>query len=897
MRILAILRSSWLMLTRRDRAERSLDDELHAYVDLLAEEYERVGTTPAAARRRALVAIGGVEQVKDATRDAWIGNGIATAIRELRFSLRALRNAPVFTLIAVGVLAIGVGGATAIFTVIKGSLLRQLPGVSRPLELVSLEPTKGNTLLYDFSYLDYRDLREQSRTLAGLAGYDGTSMALDDRAGRGRSTWVSYVTGNFFAVLGATPAVGRLIQPADESEANRVVVLAYDLWQSRYSGDPAIIGSTIDLAEHPMTVIGVAQPGFIGAMLMHPMELWFPLTAMPSPEKAPGLLDSHADTYLRLVGRLAEGNTIGDAQRELSLLAQHLADSYPVDQGHGIRVLAGAGMTVDERTGLAKLPRLLAAAVGLLLLIACANVANLSLVRASARTRELATRLALGASWRSLVGRLLLEGSVLAALGGLFGVGLARILVGAHSIVDTVAGMPTRVGLDVTLDRRVLGVAFAASVFTALVVSIAPVLHVMHVQPGSLLKDGAAGAVRRRSLTQRALVAAQAALSLVLLASAAIVFSTFHRMLATDLGFDPRGLTTVSPDLREAQRDSARTIAYREGWLRQAAEEPTIANEAVASVVPPADWTHPRWIFRGGQEPPPGTRLGAAPAGGMRAYLDVVSPGFFDVMRLPIAAGRGFAKTDDDRAEPVAMVSRRFAADMWPNESPLGKMLSLPAFSTRRAAAMRVIGIVQDIRFASIFDAPPPVVYVPVAQHDGGSVSFVLRTRRGAAISDSTIRRIGASVDPRVAMFSNTPVSLIDEQLRPQHIASTWIAVFGGIALVLAAIGLYGVVAQGVLQRRRELAVRSALGASPRGLASLVVGDGMRIAAIGGAVGAVATMGAERVLQSQFAGVSLVDAWAAVVATGTLCLAMMTACYVPALRASRLDPADALRCD
>lgn len=895
MEILAVLRSAWLVLARRNRAERALNDELQTYVDLVAAEHESAGMAPDAARRRALVETGGIEQVKEAARDAWIGNGIATAVRELRFTLRALRKAPVFSLIAVTILAIGIGGATAIFTVIKGSLLQPLPAVSHPSELVSLEPTKGNALLYDVNYPYYRELRQQSRSLAGLAGYDGTYMALEDRWGPRRSTWVSYVSGNFFSVLGATPAMGRLIQPVDESNANPVVVLAYDLWQARYGGDSSVIGSTVDLAGHPMTVVGVAQPRFIGAMLMHPMELWFPLTGISS--LVPTMRDNHADTYVRLVGRLAPGNTPSDAEREFSVLAQHLADAFPAEEGHGIRVLRGAGMTVEERTGLAKLPRLLAVAVGLLLLIACANVASLSLVRAAARRRELATRLALGASRRSLVGRLLLEGGVLASVGALLGVGFARILVGAQSIVGTVAHMPTRVGLDVALDRHVLGAALAASAITALIVSIAPVLHVIHVQPGAVLKDGAAGAVRRRSVGQRALVATQIAASLVLLASAAIVFSTFRRVLATDLGFDARGLTAASADLSLTQFDSTQTIAYRRDWLRRAAEEPSIAGVASASVVPPAEWARARWIFRGGQEPPPGTRLGDSPAGGLRAYLDRVSPGFFDVMRLPISIGRGFAETDNDGGARVAVVSRRLAAEMWPNENPIGKMLSLPASASRRTPAMRVVGVAGDVRFASIFDDPPPVVYVPIGQHEGGSPTFVLRSRAGSKISDSTIRRIGVATDTRVLMSTNVGASMIDEQLQPQRVASAWIGVFGVIALLLAAIGMYGVVAQGVLQRRRELAVRSALGATPGGLLSLVIGDGMRIAAIGAALGVVVGLGALRVLQSQFAGVSLIDARAAAVASALLCVTMMGACYVPARRASLLDPVDSLRCD
>jgi predicted permease len=896
-RAASYLNSLWRTLVRRSREQQALHDELAEYVDLLTDEYERAGLAPEAARRRALVDTGGVEQVKEATRDVWRGAGVANAARELRFTLRALRNAPAFSAIAIAILAIGIAGATAIFTVIKGSLLRPLPAVSHPSSLVSLEPTKGAELLYDFSYLDYRELRDQSRTLAGLAGYDGTSMTVEDRWAPRHTTWVSYVTGNFFAVLGTTPAVGRLFGPSDEATGNPVVVLAYDFWQSRHNGDPRVVGATIRLADHRVTVIGVAQPRFIGAMLMHPMQIWIPLTALPSMVDAPGMLDSHDDTYLRLVGRLAIGRTVADAQDELSVLAARLAKSYPADAGHGIKVFAGAGMTNDERSALAMLPRLLAFAVGLLLLIACANVANLSLVRAASQRRELATRLALGASRRSLVTRQLLEGGALGGAGALFGVVIAQLLVRSQSIVKTVAGMPARVGLDVSLDYKVLIVALGATVLTTLVVSVAPVLHVLELPPGAVLKDGAAGAVRRRSFGQRALVAAQIAASVVLLASAAMVFDGFHRVLATNPGFDARGLTTASPDLWQAQLDTAQMIAYRREWLREAGSEPSIAAVAVASVVPPAPWDHPQWVFRAGEEPPPDSRLGDSPAGGMHAYVDVVSPAFFDVMHLPIAFGRSIAESDNEGAAPVVVVSRRLAANAWPNESPLGKMLSLPALHGRRQPPMRVIGVTGDVRYASVFTDAPAVAYVPIAQHPGTGLTFVMRSRDGRSVSDTAIHRIGARVNARVPMYTNDVAELIDDQLHPQRVASAWIGAFGVIALLLAAIGLYGVVAQGVLQRTRELAVRSALGATPGGLTSLVIGGGVRIAAIGVTIGVLAGAAVLRVLESQFAGVSIVDARAAAVAIAILCATMIAACYLPARRASRLDPAAALRCD
>lgn len=897
-RVLATLRSLWFTLVRRRRAEQSLDEEVRQYVDLLTAEYVAAGLASDRARRRALIETGGVEQVMEATRDAWVGQGIATFVRECRFALRSLRSSRAFCFVAVTILAIGIGGATAIFTVINGSILQPLPAVSEPGELVSLEPVKGGRLLYNFSYHEYRNLREQTRSLAGLAGYDGTSRTLEDRSGPRHSAWVSYVTGDFFSVLGVRPAAGRLIHAADEAFANPVVVLAYDVWQERYDGDPAVIGSTVHLSGRPLTVIGVAPPRFIGAILMHPMDLWIPVTIMPALMDEPGMLDDATGRYLRLVGRLMPGVTVDDAQHELSPIADRLAGAYPVNEGRGIRVFAGAGLTRAERSALARVPLLLGVAVALLLLIACANVASLSLVRATTRRRELATCLALGASRRSVFGRLLLEGAVLAAIGALLGVGLARALVRSQAIVGTIAGMPERVGLDSALDARVLLVALGVTAFTAVVVTLAPALHVMRLAPGSVLKDGGIGAGRRRSVGQRALVVGQIAASFVLLVSAAIVLNTFRRVLATDPGFDAQGLAVVSPDFSEAGLDSGQVIAYRQEWRRRAAENPSISGVALASVVPPAPWTRDGWVFRGGQEPPPGIGAGDSPADGVRAYLDIVSPDFFDVMQIPMQAGRGFLLSDDVGAEPVVIVSRSLAAALWPNVSPLGRMFSLPPADGQRRPPMRVIGVAGDVRFASIFDKAPHVAYMPTAQHPDVPVSFIVRSRNSATLPDATVRAIGTATDASVSMHTTVIGERINSQVEPQRVGSAWIGVFGMVALLLAAVGLYGVVAQGVLQRKRELAVRSALGSTPGGLVSLVIGEGALITLVGAVIGVMIGGAALRVLQSQFAGVSVMDAQSAVVATMvTLALATIVACVLPARKAGRLNPVDVLRSD
>jgi predicted permease len=898
-RLIARLSSLWGNLVRRDRAEQGLDDELRAYVDLLAAEYEQKGMIPAAARRAALVATGGVEQVKESTRDAWAGNALATAGRELRYALRTLRRSPAFLAIAIVTLALGIGGATAVFTVVKGSLLRPLPGVADPERLVTVERVQPTSTIAEFSVPDARDLNEHTTALAGVAGFNGTSVAIEDSAGSARA-WVSFVTRNFLPVLGVRPAIGRFFGPGDadatSAESDQVVVLGHAIWQSRYGGSPSVIGSTLELNDHAYTVIGVAPPGFIGAMEWYPMELFIPLGTGSRATPALGDVDLDTRRYglLRLVGRLAPGKSIEDAQRDLAGIAAQLEAAYPTNRGRSVQVLPRIGMTAEERVEMSRLPRLLAMAVALLLLIACGNVATLSLVRSAARRRELATRLALGASRAALVRQVALEGVVIAAGAGLLGILLAALLVKSATLVNTVVRME---GMDLAMDSRVLAVAVAASTLTAVLVSLFPALQIWRVPAGAVLKDGG-GAVRRRSAGQRALVAAQVGASLVLLAAAAMVFSSFNRTLAAHDGFDPRGLTDARLEPNASPHDTARQLAFYQAVLARAQSDPAVEAAALTTTVPPFQWATRATVFRRGEEPPPGALAGRELELGLRALAVTVSEDFFTVMRIPLLGGRAFSASDDARAESIAIVSKRLAEALWPGRDPVGQYVAWPAVEGPAREPVRVVGVVADTRDVELGGESPLAMYVPYTQHPGSYVGLLLRGRGGTAVSEATLRRIVAAVDPNATVLGGRTLDdRLRDEMRPQRTASAWIAVFGGIALLLACIGLYGVVAQGVLQRTRELAVRSALGATPRGILATVLGDGMRLAAIGGVLGAIGVVAALRVVRSMFAGVGSVDLLAASGAVGVLAVAALVATYLPARRAARLNPVDALRSD
>lgn len=900
MRLVARIRVLWRNLMRREHVEQSLDDELRHYIDLIAAEHERAGLTRAEARRAALVATGGVEQIKETTRDEWAGAALSSIARELNYAGRTLRRSPTFLVIAITTLAIGIGGATAVFTVIKASLLRPLPAVLEPDRLVTVERIEKAGSEAESSFPDYRDMAAQSSALIGLAGFNGTSMEVEDSASSARQ-WVSLVTDDFFTVLGVHPVAGRFWTAtnanAKDQDTDPVAVLGYALWQRRFGGSAAVIGSRIKLDGTAFTIIGVAPPRFIGAMATHTMEIFIQMA--PGGRTSPKLgdidLSSRREPWLRLVGRLGPGKTLDDAQRDLAAIAARLAAAYPeTNHGRSARVLPRTGMTAEERADMSRVPRLLAIAVAMLLLIACGNVASLSLVRAASRRRELATRVALGASRGSLVRQVALEGALSALGAGVFGVIVAQVLVHSAALVDTVVSMSD---LDLALDPRVLAVALGASALTAILVSVMPAMQVSRLSPGAVLKDGG-GAVRRSMGGQRVLVAAQVGASLVMLSGAAIIFSAFHRVLAAHDSLDPGGLVDAPLGSRMSIKDTTAQIAFVREVLARAAADPHIARAAFATTIPPFQWSGTALVFRQGEEPPPGSSTEQTAKTGLRVNAIKVSETFFDVMNIPVVRGRAFTTGDTRTSEAVAIVSRRLASILWPAQNPIGRVVAWPPAKGPARPPLRVVGVAEDTRDPSLAGDSPLAMYLSLAQQPSPWLEFLVRGRGGSVVPEAAIRRLVASVDPRVTVYgSRTLRDRLEGEVRPQRTASAWVGVFAAIALLLASIGLYGVVAQGVVQRTRELAVRSALGATPGGILATVLGDGMRVAAIGVIVGGLGSLAAVRVLRSLFGGVAANDPRPTAVAVAVLALAMVSAAYLPARRAARLNPADALRSD
>jgi predicted permease len=901
--------SLWWNLAHRDRVEQSLDDELRTYVDLAAREYENAGLPPGEARRRAVLDAGGVEQVKENVRDAWLGNTIAMTWRDVRYSLRSLRRSPGFTVIAIGTLAVGIAAATAVFSIINAVLIRPLPAVVAPDRLVTLLRVQPKTVLEEFSYPDFRDFRSgivaassasAGRPLTGIAAQCGWNMRLGDATGERRGMIVDFVSGEYFDVLGVHPWLGRLISRIDEDagRGNTILVLRYEVWRDQFHADSAIIGKSVRLNGLPFTVVGVAEPEFGGTMPAHVVAAWSPIPAIFSvPSQADGSLGDRGSGWLDLFGRLAPGASVADGQRELATIAARLALTYPTNVGRGVRVERGLGLYIEERRDARNAFALLGTAVSLLLLLACANVAGLSLVRSARRQRELASRLALGASRAALLRQLFIEGTLIAGSAAALGVLGALALVRARSLLR--AALPGVPLVDASIDGRVLAFALCATISTAILVSLLPAIRAGRADPISLLKDGTSGAGRRTPRAQRALVGFQVSVSLTLLTVAALVFSAFHRMIDSDPGFDPHNVSIASVDPREEGYDAERSLVFLQQLLDRASDTPGIEAAALASVVPPSLWADRTAVFRAEEAPTREEIKGHSFEAATRAYLEQASPSFFSTMRISIVRGRGFTRHDDAGATAVAVVSRTLAQRLWPGQDPIGKLIAWPEDDhgpTPRPAS-EVVGVAADTRHSTLTGEPPLVMYVPLFQQRADYAWLIVRGRAGAPTA-RTMREIVSAVDPTIpAVAINTLSDKIGGSVNQQRTAALWMSVLGSIALGLALIGLYGIAAQSVVQRTRELALRAALGATPQELARLVLREGLWLSVGGIGFGLVLAYAAMRGVQRTLSGIEAIDPIVVIGCAFLLTLVMLTATWLPARRASRLNPVDALRCE
>jgi putative ABC transport system permease protein len=805
--------------------------------------------------------------------------------RDLVHAARSWRHRPAFALAAVLTLALGIGANASVFGLVRAVLLRPLP-FTEPERLVTLSSSGPGRVRQPFSAPDFLDLQRQNRTLLGMAGYGAWGANLTGRgdAERLQGMWG---TAGFLRLLGVPPALGRGPLPEEErAGGEKVVVLTHGLWQRRFGADPAVLGTPVHLSGEAYTVIGVLPPAF--ALPGREAELVVPLALEGDARR-----EVRLSGFLRAVARLGPGVTPGQAQAELTAIAARLAAEHP--ETNAARTGVGVTSLHEDVVGNVR-PMLLVAqgAVALVLLVACANLASLLLARAAARRREMAVRAALGAGRGRLVRQLLTESLLLSVAGGALGLVVALAAIQAFLAFGPVELPRAR---TVRLDAGALAFTAALSVLAGLVFGLAPALQGSRGDPQRGLAGGGRGEAGgpARARLRRALVLGQVAVSLVLLAGAGLLLKSLKRLQAVDPGYRTEGLLTLRVSLPRARYGTREALAaYHDRLAPRLRAIPGVAAAAAASVAPLTPWRATINLTVEGRPAPPPENV---PLANYRA----VDEQYFAAMQVPLLRGRPFADTDAAGAAPVAVVNRTLADRYWPDGDALGARLRID--DDQRGRVVEVVGVAGDVKHYGLDDPPSLDVYVPYVQAPqsvavwlANSTSWVLRARVEPRSLAAAVKREVQAVDAEVAASAARSMEdALADTVAPRRFNVLLLEAFALAALLLAAGGIYGVTAFLAAQRTREIGVRIALGARPREILSLVLGQGLAPVAGGLAAGLALSMGLSRLVEGLLFGVAARDPATFALAPALLAAAAAAASAVPALRAARLDPVRALR--
>ena len=805
-------------------------------------------------------------------------------LQDLRQAVRQLRTHSGFTLVAVLLLALGIGANTTIFTLVNALLLRPLPHVARPHELVLVGRTMEGEGFDTFGYLDYSDLRDQSRTLAGVAAHRTVPIHVSTGGATERSRG-TLVSANYFAVLGTEPAAGRFFL-AEEDRAGHpasVAVISHGLWQRGYGGRRDVIGAPIRLNGHQFTVIGVTPPGFQGTDVGSLQDVFVPITMQPVMMARFGsLLEAREAVWLQIVARRRAATPLAQVRDELAALGRRLAATYPASkEGWGVAVAPGIGFDPDTRRAVTEFLRILQGAVLLVLAIACANLANLLLVRGAARRRELAVRASLGAGRARIVRQLLTESAVLALLGGLGGLAVAYWSSDLLRALPIAAGFSA--GLPLTPDGRVLGFTLTVALVTGLAFGLLPALHVSRQDLAADLRTAGHAERPGAAYLRNGLVVAQIAVSLVLLVAAGLFVRTLRNAYAIDPGFAANDVLVARLDLELQGYDADRSRRFQEDLERRLSALPGVTAASLALNLP----------FGGGYDTRIQDEATATPdAEGYRTDRNAVTPEYFETMGIAVVRGRGFSTADRAGAPDVAIVNEAVAERLWPGADPLGKRF----VQEYGGPALLVVGVARDAKYRSLFEDRRLTYYQPLAQDYHPAFVVHLRTAADPRGLVLPLERLVHTLDPDLPVYRpQTLGDRRDDSLGQQRTAATLVGTFGALALVLAAIGLYAALSYAVARRTREFGIRLALGARATDVQRQVLRQGVTLGLAGLAVGLGGAALVTRVLRSQLYEVSPTDPGSfgavAVILLGMAALAS----FVPARRATRVDPMTALR--
>lgn len=900
-----------LNVFRPGRAEDDLARQTAAHLALLEQDYQHRGMTADEARGAARRAFGGVEQMKDRQRDARSFVWLDDARRDVRYSVRLLRRNPIFSLTAIASLAIGIGAITTIVTIANALLLRAPAGVAEPERLVDIFHTDAERTLAEpvSAYANYLELRRRTTTLDGVYAYqlELQPMSLDGRGGA-ELVHGNIVTTNYFAVLGLRAAAGRLFDAADGEVpgATPIAVLSHRFWTRRFNEDPEIVGRTVQLNRQPFTVIGVAPEGFQGMSVVLP-DLWIP-TAMATviDARASRAGDANVDLRVMIGGRLRPGAAIGQAAAEVETIARALEREFPErNRGAGLRAVPASPIPGNLRPIVAGFLALLTAIASLVLIVACANVAGVLLARATARRREIAVRLAMGAGRARLVQQLATETLILFAAGGAAGVLLARGLTSA--IAAVLPAFPLPVGVPLPLDACVMASAAGLSLCAAALSGLAPALHASKTDVVAALKDESQGSSDRLHL-RHLFVVAQVAISLLLIVTAGLLGRALKQSSVVNSRFDPRGVETASIDLSLAGYTETTGPVFATALVDRIRQLPGVEQATLALGVPGPG---ARGTMLGGLTVP-----GVPPPGGERFFQptwNIVAPDYFATLRIPLVAGRDFNAADRAGTQPVAIVSESAARRLWPGQDAIGKSIVLhehpERLDPRSARILTVVGVAGDLGAsaplaargdrgpAMVDDRASLLMYRPLQQQYVRGVTIVARAAGGQR-PIAAIRKLLTEMDPHLPIVSTQrleePTGPVQLQLR---VAGSVSGSLGVVGLLLAAIGIYGVTAYAVTCRTREIGIRVAMGAPRGAILRMVLRHGMALVATGAVLGLLLAAATSRLLTRLLFGVSPIDPVTFAGAAALFAVVGLAACYVPARRATTVDPLTALRCE
>jgi macrolide transport system ATP-binding/permease protein len=820
--------------------------------------------------------------------------------QDLRYAARTLRNAPVFTIIAVVTLGLGMAVNTTVFSVINGLLLRPLPVPHAEQIVVLAMQQTGMPGFQRFSYPDYQDIRRQTDAFSDIFGYRATLTGLTVD-GKGDHCVLSRVTGNYFSALGIQPALGRLILPTEGQTpgADPVLVLGYSFWQKRFAGDRGVVGKQVAINGHSATIVGVAPKGFHGLFAIVDMDGYVPFSASIASKGFDEAENTVQDSWthreertITLLGRLKPGVTVKQAQVPLNVVAQILAEQHPeTDKGVSIQAYPEklARPEPDTDNTLPAVAAAFTVLAALVLLVACFNIANVLLVRAAVRQREMSIRAALGAGRGRLLRQHLTESLLLAVLGGGGGMVLATWAAGFLGSLPLGTDLP--IAFDFQPDFRVYLFAFSAVLLTAVIVGIIPALRAARNDINSALREGGRGSSEgpRRHLVRNTLVVAQLAGSLLLLVVAGLFVRSLNKAQQVYLGYDPDHVLDLTVDPQQIGFTETQTREFYRQLDERVSGLPGVLSVAQAFIVPMGVISAEDPIIvegrpiEAGKQPP-------------QVMYNSVTPGYFDTLRIPFQSGRKFTDADSEKGPSVAIINQAMAAKFWPNESPLGKR-----FSTKgpKGPFTEVIGVVQTARYKNVIEDPPvPFFYLPLAQN---YVAYRTIHVRASVPPESLQRQIEEQVRELAPGIPISQVQTMTQALQGVNgflffrFGAQLTGTMGLLGLILAVVGVYSVVSYAAAQRTHEIGIRMALGAQPRDILKMVLRQSVVIVAMGLAIGLAAALAGTRAVANLIVGIKPTDPVTFVTVVVLLSVIALVACWIPARRATRVSPLTALR--